>query len=49
VDVTQLDTTKPWYIVHAQADLDGNGNNAMISEVVATSASNQIFTHNEGQ
>lgn len=42
-----LAPNQPWYIIRAQADLDGNlGNN---TELVAMSFTNQIFSRQEGQ
>jgi type IV pilus assembly protein PilA len=46
VDVAGLDTTIPWYIVHAQADLDGQG--APYTELVATSQGNNIWSKGDG-
>jgi len=38
-----------WYIVHAQADLDGTGSLPPFTELLASSNGNQIFNRNEGQ
>jgi type IV pilus assembly protein PilA len=38
---------RPFYIVHAMCDLDSAG--GLQTEVVGSSASNQIATHNDGQ
>jgi prepilin-type N-terminal cleavage/methylation domain-containing protein len=40
-------TTRPWYVVHAQADLDGNG--GLNTELVGTSWGSTIFSNNEGE
>ena len=48
VGIGGLVVTQPWYIVHAQADLDGTGAAAPFTELVATSNGNQIFQRNEG-
>jgi len=38
---------RPWYVVHAKADLDGYGGN--FSELAGSSFSGDIYTLNEGQ
>ena len=38
----------PWYVIQAQADLDGDGG-PLLTELVGTSFQNTIFSHNEGQ
>ncbi|MDB4942329.1 MAG: hypothetical protein JWP97_1863 [Labilithrix sp.] len=40
-------TTRPWYVIQAQADLDGQG--TPYTELVGTSFQNTIFSHQEGQ
>jgi type IV pilus assembly protein PilA len=40
-------TTQPWYVIHAQADLDGAG--GLNTELVGTSFGNPIFSKNEGE
>lgn len=40
-------TTGPWYVVRAQADLNGDG--ALLTELVGTSFQNTIFARNEGE
>ncbi len=47
VNVTAADLTRPWYVVHAQADLDGQGGNN--TQLVGTSFGNQIFSASEGE
>jgi prepilin-type N-terminal cleavage/methylation domain-containing protein len=47
VDTTAADTSKPYYVIMAQADLDGDG--ATMTKVVGTSFDNNIHTQNEGQ
>lgn len=46
VNMTGGDATKPWYVAHAQADLDGTG--TPNTELVTTSFTGQIFSQNEG-
>ena len=41
--------SKPWYTVVARCDLDSDGDTANRTELVASSFSTQIFTHNEGR
>ncbi len=47
VGLTQVNTTKPWYVVTAEADLDPN--TPAKTQVVATSFNTQLFVNNEGQ
>jgi len=48
-----LDTTLPWYVIHAQADLDGSGGGCSgatdCTELVGSSFGNQIFNRNVGR
>jgi prepilin-type N-terminal cleavage/methylation domain-containing protein len=46
VDISKGDTTRPWYIVSARADLADNG--SPYTQVVATSWNSTIFSQNEG-
>ena len=46
--VTGLDTSVPWYVVYAQADLDGDGVAGSITQLLATNQSNQIFSKGDG-
>lgn len=39
-------TIGPWYVIQAQADLDGNA--GLVTELVGTSFENTIFSHQEG-
>jgi prepilin-type N-terminal cleavage/methylation domain-containing protein len=47
VNMTAGVTTRPWYVIHAQADLDGRG--GVITELVGTSWNATIFSQNEGE
>ena len=52
VDMTQgiiQAATKPWYVVQAQADLNGDGAGGLKTELMGTSFQNTIFSHQEGQ
>jgi type IV pilus assembly protein PilA len=40
------DTTRPWYVVHAKADLDEGG---VATELVSSSFQNTVFSCNEGE
>lgn len=40
--------SRPWYTVVARCDLDGDGDTSNRTELVASSFSTQIFSHNEG-
>lgn len=42
-----VDETRPWFVTHAQADLDPSSTE--VTELVGTSFDNQIFERNEGQ
>ena len=46
-NTTRLPADKPWYEVHAAADLDGQG--GLFTELLATSQSNQVFVKNAGE
>lgn len=50
---TTLDSNLPWYVIHAQADLDGSGGGCGgatdCTELVGTSFSGAIFNRNAGQ
>jgi type IV pilus assembly protein PilA len=46
VDFSGADRTVPWYIIQAQADLNGDG--VLFTQLTGSSFSNQIFTRNEG-
>jgi hypothetical protein len=39
--------TKPWYVIYAQADLDGQG--GTYTELATSNATNQIFSRNIGE
>lgn len=39
---------RPWYTVVARCDLDADGNTGNRTELVASSFTTQIFSHNEG-
>jgi hypothetical protein len=41
--------TKPWYVIMAQADLNGDGAAGLKTELVGTSFQNTIFSHQEGE
>lgn len=47
VNFGNADTTVPWYIIQAQADLNGDG--VLKTQLVGTSFGNQIYTMNEGE
>ena len=47
VNMAAADTTRPWYVIQAQADLDGNG--GLNTELVGTSFQNTIFSRQEGE
>jgi prepilin-type N-terminal cleavage/methylation domain-containing protein len=47
IDLTGMPAGRPWYLVRAFADLDGDSTSGP-SEVVATSATGNMFTRNEG-
>jgi type IV pilus assembly protein PilA len=47
VNMAAAVTTKPWYVIHAQADLAENG--GLNTELVGTSWSSTIFSQNEGE
>ena len=40
---------RPWYIIQAQSDLNGDGITGLNTELVGTSFQNTIFSHNEGE
>ena len=46
---TAMAATKPWYVVMAQADLNGDGASGLNTELVGTSFQNTIFSHQEGE
>ncbi|HSO37332.1 MAG TPA: prepilin-type N-terminal cleavage/methylation domain-containing protein [Labilithrix sp.] len=46
---TAMAATKPWYVVMAQADLNGDGASGLKTELVGTSFQNTIFSHQEGE
>lgn len=41
--------TQPWYVVQAQADLNGDGASGVMTELMGTSFQNTIFSHQEGE
>ena len=41
--------TSPWYVIQAQADLNGDGATGVNSELANTSFANTIFSHNDGE
>ncbi len=47
--VSNLDVMngKPWYVIYAQADLDGRA--GLFTKLAAVSGSNQVFSTNEGE
>lgn len=47
VNMAAADTTRPWYVIQARADLDGNG--GLLTELVGTSFQNTIFARQEGE
>lgn len=47
VNFTSANTKVPWYVVHAKADLDGDGGN--FTEMVGTSFQNTLFSRNIGE
>jgi type IV pilus assembly protein PilA len=50
MDMTQgvaIAATRPWYVIQAQADLNGDG--GLFTELVGTSFQNTIFTNNDGE
>lgn len=47
VNFSAANKNVPWYIVQAQADLDGQG--SPYTQITGTSFNNQLFTMNEGQ
>jgi type IV pilus assembly protein PilA len=50
VDTTKADFTKPWYVIMAQADLNGDvPSGGLRTELVGSSFDNNIFSHNEGE
>ena len=49
VDTTKADLTKPYYIVMAQADLNGDGAGGVNTEVVGSSFDNNLYSRNEGE
>ena len=46
---TAIAATRPWYVIQAQADLNGDGAAGVQTELVGTSFQNTIFSHNEGE
>jgi type IV pilus assembly protein PilA len=44
---TAIALTRPWYVIMAQADLNGDG--GLMTELVGTSFGNQIFSRQEGE
>jgi prepilin-type N-terminal cleavage/methylation domain-containing protein len=47
IDMTAAVTTRPWYVIRAQADLNGDG--LLKTELVGTSFQNTIFSRQEGE
>jgi type IV pilus assembly protein PilA len=47
VNMSAANTARPWYVIHAQADLADNG--APNTELVGTSFNSTIFSRNEGE
>jgi hypothetical protein len=49
VNVAAADTTRPWFVVTASADLNGDGASGINTEVWGSSFGNQIFSRNVGE
>jgi type IV pilus assembly protein PilA len=49
VDMTAGNVTRPWYVIKAQADLNGDGATGLQTEVVGSSFDNNIHSRQDGE
>jgi type IV pilus assembly protein PilA len=49
VNTAAANLAKPWYVIMAQADLNGDGAGGVQTEVVGSSFDNNLYTRQEGE
>jgi type IV pilus assembly protein PilA len=49
VNMAAANFARPWYVIMAQADLNGDGATGVQTEVVGSSFDNVLYSRNEGQ